>query len=74
MKRMIKASKEERLVDVYAKTVDGKWVKIFENIPENQAGDIWLAGFQTGDNRFSIDTEESRRIEEMNWKTLHGGR
>lgn len=57
------------LVNVYAKTADG-WKLIFENIPMDQASEIWMAGFKTGQNNFSIETEESRRIQKMNHKAL----
>ena len=70
MKRVVRASKEEELVDLLAKTVDGQWVKIFENIPESQAVDIWHAGFVTGQNIFSIENETTRRVRAMNRKTL----
>ena len=65
MKRMIKAT-EDRLVDLLAKTTSGKWEVIFEQIPESQATEIWRAGFATGDNRFSIETETGKQISEQN--------
>ena len=70
MKRYIRAAKEEDLVDLYAKTVDGDWVKIFENIPESKAIAIWRAGFDSGQYRFSVRNAESERVEEMNRKAL----
>lgn len=71
MKRMIKASQStDRLVDVLAQTQDGKWVLIFSQILESQADAIWRAGFATGENRFSIETEEGKRIRRGNLKTL----
>ena len=69
MKRYIRAAKED-LVDLYAKTVDGDWVKIFENIPESKAIAIWEAGFASGEYRFSVKNKEAERIEEMNRKAL----
>lgn len=44
----------EKLVNVYVKTVNG-WELVFENIPEEQASEIWRAGFKTGKNLFSIE-------------------
>lgn len=41
--------------NVYAETVNG-WELVFENIPEEQAIEIWRAGFRTGKNKFSIET------------------
>ena len=58
-----------RLVNVYAETTEG-WKLVFENIPEDQAQEIWMAGFKTGKNKFSIETEESKRIAEHNRKML----
>lgn len=68
MKRQIRASQEE-LVDLYARTADG-WKLVFSQIPESVASDIWKAGFKTGQNNFSIETETGKRIKEMNRKTL----
>ena len=72
MKRMIKANQysDTKLVDLKAKTIEGEWVTLFENIPEDQASAIWKAGFRTGQNIFSIEDETSKRIMEMNRKTL----
>lgn len=70
MKRYIRAAKEEDSVDLYAKTVDGDWVKIFENIPESKAIAIWEAGFASGQRRFSVRNAESARVEDMNRKVL----
>lgn len=73
MKRYVKSAKDESdLVDLLAKTEDGQWVKIFTNITRQQAEAIWDAGFATGDNRFSIEDETSRRIRKMNERTLRG--
>ena len=71
--KAIKASTGEELVNLYAKTEDG-WKLIFTNIPESQAEAIWSAGFKTGQNNFSIEKEEDRRIAEMNRRTLRGER
>lgn len=65
------ASNEDELVNLYAETTDGKWVKIFENIPESIALDIWKAGFKTNQNKFSIESERSRQVQEMNRRTMH---
>lgn len=59
-----------RKVNVYAKTQAGKWELVFKDIDEDSATAIWKAGFHTGENRFSIETEEDRRIMEMNRKAL----
>ena len=72
MYKMIKASEEE-LVNLYAKTADG-WKLVFTNIPESQAQAIWEAGFKTGENNFSIENAESRRVRDMNRKALEGKR
>ena len=72
MKRYIAATspKSGKLVNLYAKSYQGEWVLIFKDIPEDQAQAVWQAGFATGKNRFSIETEEGRRIADMNKKTL----
>ena len=70
MKRVIRASQGEELVNLLARTTDGKWVEIFHDIPESQAREIWTAGFKTGENNFSIDTETGRRIQEQNRKAM----
>lgn len=64
-------SNEDELVDLLAETTDGKWVKIFENIPESIALDIWRAGFKTHQNKFSIESERSRQVQEFNRKALN---
>ena len=75
MKRYVKSSSTlEDIVDLLAKTTDGKWVKIFEGITRAQAHAIWDAGFATGDNRFSVEDENSKRTREMNERTLRGDR
>lgn len=75
MKRYVKSAlNDDDKVDLLAKTADGKWVKIFEGISRRQADDIWEAGFATGQNNFSIEDETSKRIHEMNMRTLRGGR
>ena len=68
MYKMIKAS-ESRLVNLYAKTEDG-WKLVFKDIEESVAAAIWEAGFKTGENKFSIETPEGRRVQEMNRKAL----
>lgn len=71
MKKVIRANRqEEKLVDLLAKTASGKWEVIFTQIPESQATEIWRAGFATGENRFSIETEEGKRVAELNKKAL----
>lgn len=57
-------------VDLYARGEDGRWTLIFKEIDEEQAIDIWAAGMKTGENRFSIEDEESRRIREMNRRLM----
>ena len=75
MKRYVKSAlSDDDKVDLLAKTTDGKWVKIFEGITRRQADDIWEAGFATGQNNFSIEDETSKRIHEMNMRTLRGGK
>ena len=71
MKRYVRSSIDQsaemnELVELLAKTADGKWVKVFEGITRRQADEIWKAGFATGDNRFSIYDEESKRIADIN--------
>ena len=74
MKRYVKSSKSDSdLVNLLAQTEEGKWVVIFRDITRKQADAIWDAGFSTGDNRFSIEDETSRRVREMNERTLRGG-
>lgn len=53
-------------VDLYARNVNNEWVLIFKDINEDEALKIWEAGFKTGENRFSIEDDESRRIREIN--------
>lgn len=65
------ASNEDELVNLYAETTDGKWVKIFENIPESIALDIWEAGFKTNQNKFFIEKERSKQVRELNRRTMH---
>lgn len=58
MKRYIKANESNnKLVDVYVK-VEGEWKLLYQNIPESIAQDIWMAGFQTGENLISIEDKE----------------
>lgn len=47
----------KKLVNVYVKTVNG-WELVFKNIPEEQASEIWRAGFETGENKISIEDAE----------------
>lgn len=58
-------------VDLYARNVDNEWVLIFKGIDEDEALKIWEAGFKTGENRFSIEDDESRRISEMNRRAMN---
>ena len=60
-------------VDLYAKNVNNEWVLIFNDINEDEALKIWEAGFKTGENRFSIEDDESRRISEMNRRAMNKG-
>ena len=57
-------------VDLYARGEDGRWTLIFKDIDEEQAIAIWAAGMKTGENRFSIEDGESRRIREMNRRLM----
>ena len=57
-------------VDLYARGEDGRWTLIFKEIDEEQAIAIWTAGMKTGENLFSIEDEESRRIREMNRRLM----
>lgn len=59
--------------DVYAKTTAGKWELIFKDITLSQGLDIWLAGFETGQNRISIKEETDSRIAEWNRKEKEEG-
>ena len=58
-------------VDLYAKNVNNEWVLIFKDINEDEAIKIWEAGFKTGENRFSIEDDETRRIREMNRRVMN---
>ena len=58
-------------VDLYARSVNGEWVLIFKNINEDKALKIWEAGFKTGENRFSIEDNEDRRIKAINHRQMH---
>lgn len=58
-------------VDLYARSVNGEWVLIFKDINEDEASKICEAGFKMGENRFSIEDDEDRRIREMNKRVLH---
>lgn len=57
-------------VNVFVKTQNGEWVLAYEDIDEAIAIEIWKAGFKTGENRISIEDEESRRIKEINRRSL----
>lgn len=61
---------DEELVDVLVKTQDGNWNLLFSQIPESQADAIWRAGFATGENRISIETERGKQIRRSNYKSL----
>ena len=58
-------------VDLYARSVNGEWVLLFKDINEDEALKIWKAGFKTGENRFSIEDDEDRRISEINHRQMH---
>lgn len=58
-------------VDLYARNVNNEWVLISKDIDEDEAFKIWEAGFKTGENRFSIEDDESRRIGEMNRRAMN---
>ena len=58
-------------VDLYARNVNNEWVLIFKDINEDEALKIWEAGFKTGENRFSIEDDESRRIREINRRAMN---
>ena len=66
----ITGSTDGELVDVLVKLANGRWEIVFEQIPQSQAIAIWKAGFATGENRFSISTEEGKRISEYNKRVL----
>lgn len=55
--------------NVFVKTQNG-WELLFKDIDEAQAHNIWAAGFATGENKISIETETDRQIREMNRRTL----
>lgn len=58
-------------VDLYVRNVNNEWALIFKDINEDEALKIWEAGFKTGENRFSIEDDESRRIREINRRAMH---
>lgn len=58
-------------VDLYVRSVNGERVLKFKDIDEDEALKIWEAGFKTGENRFSIEDDESRRIGEMNRRAMN---
>lgn len=45
------------LVNVYVETEDG-WKLLYKDIPEDIALRIWRAGFQTGENKISIESKK----------------
>lgn len=61
---------KNNLVDVYVKTSD-KWELLFEDIPEDVASEIWMAGFKTGENKFSIDDRTNREFFKRQLEKLH---
>ena len=61
---------KNEIVDVYAKTAEG-WVLIYKNIPEDIALDIWKAGFRTGQNNISIDSDNEEFFKKQTEKLLH---
>ena len=58
-------------VDLYVRSVNNEWMLIFKDINEDEVLKIWETGFKTGENRFSIEDDESRRIREMNRRVMH---
>lgn len=58
-------------VDLYVRNVNNEWTLIFKDINEDEALKIWEAGFKTGENRFYIEDDESRRIREINRRAMH---
>ena len=61
---------KNKLVDVYAKTVEG-WMLVYKDIPEEIALDIWLAGFRTGQNNISIDCTDDEEFFKRQTEALH---
>lgn len=61
----------KELVDVYVQ-VDSGWKLLYEQIPEDIAENIWHAGFATGKNKISIETETSKWVREYNKQALRG--
>ena len=61
---------KNKLVDVYAKTVEG-WMLIYKDIPEDIATDIWVAGFRTGQNNISIDCADDAEFLKRQLEKLH---
>lgn len=60
----------KELVNVYAKTEDG-WKLVFEDISEDIALEIWMAGFKTGKNKISIESKKDRMFFEKQMEKLH---
>ena len=60
----------EELVDVYVQ-IGEKWELLFKDIPEDIASGIWMAGFKTGKNKFSIESKKDRDFFEKQMEKLH---
>ena len=58
------------LVNVYVKTEDG-WKLVFKDIPEDIALEIWMAGFKTGDNKISIESQKDKMFFEKQMEKLY---
>ena len=58
------------LADVYVKTANG-WELLYEDIPEDIASGIWLAGFKTGQNLISIERKQDTEFFERQLEKLH---
>lgn len=61
---------KNNLVDVYVKTAD-KWELLYEDIAEDIASEIWMAGFKTGENKISIDDRTNREFFKRQINKLH---
>ena len=60
----------KELVDVYVQ-IGEKWELLFKDIPEDIASGIWMAGFKTGKNKFSIESKKDREFFEKQMEKLH---
>ena len=60
----------KELVDVYVQ-IGEKWELLFKDIPEDIASGIWMAGFKTGKNKFSIESKKDRDFFEKQMEKLH---